>query len=138
MSLPETIYYGSAIGAQVATGAPYTLNKANYGSYVTSTNAVDAAIKMACQSQQRKDGVLDAWIRFEHFRNFSPLSAGVAAVSEAQQDRSLSVQIRVLAPLSTANTDGRFTQAEILDRMRGMGSILYTTDFLDKLLRGEL
>lgn len=138
MSLPETLGFGTAIGAQAAQANSLTLNKANYGKYVAATNEVDTSIQLSCASAQRKDGVLDTWLRFEQFRNNAYNATGIPL--ETQNDRVLSVQFRVIAPLSTNSglADGRFTQSEIIYRARSMGSILYEANFLERLFRGEL
>lgn len=138
MSLPESFTYGSAIGAQTAINGGILLNKANFGKYVAATNLVDNAVTFSCNSTQRKDGVLDSWMRFERFRNFSPYMGGAYVNAEQQSDRLLSVQLRVIAPLSTNSNDGRFTQQDILDHTRSMGSVLYEANFIERLLRGEL
>lgn len=135
MSLPESLTYGGSTAAFAGITNPVALNKATYGRYVSASNLLDERVSMQVFQDLRKDNVLDTWIRFERFRNERVNSQ----VVPGGKDRNLSVQIRSLAPITVQTpADGSFTQQEVLDHLRGMASILLTTDFLDRVVRGEL
>jgi len=135
MSLPENLTYGGAVAAQSALTLNTSFVKANFGYYVASNNDLDAHRSLKITSSQRKDGAFDCTLRYDHYRNMI-LSTG--ATSEIQNDRLASVVLRTIAPMSSVAGDGRFTQSEIVQIIRGLGSILYTTSFLEAAAMGQL